>query len=157
WLKRYHPAPYAAALINSQPMGFYAPAQIVRDAREHGVDVRPIDVNRSGWDCRLEGPIRAAASPEPSTWGHNGPALRLGMRLVNGLGEEEANKIAAAIASEGPFSTVESLWRASGVKVKSLRALAKADAFGSMGLDRQGALWQIRPLRDESLPLFEKT
>ncbi|USO00424.1 MAG: hypothetical protein H6810_11630 [Phycisphaeraceae bacterium] len=140
WLKLHHPAIFAAALINSQPMGFYQPAQIVRDVREHGVDVRPIDVNISGWDCSVEDEERA---------------LRLGMRLTKGLPEAEARKIADAVRSEGPFASVESLWRASGVGTRALRRLANADAFGSMGLDRQRALWQIKPLRDEPLPLFD--
>jgi error-prone DNA polymerase len=139
WLKRHHPAAFAAALINSQPMGFYQPAQIVRDAQEHGVGVRPIDVNRSGWDCSVE---------------DAGTALRLGMRLVKGMPRTDADRIRDAVLARGPFGTVESLWRASGVGVRALRALADADAFGSMGLDRQRALWQIRPLRDEPLPLF---
>ncbi len=140
WLKHHHPAAFAAALINSQPMGFYAPAQIVRDAKEHGVDVRAVDVNHSAWDCTLEG--------DP-------PAIRLGMRLVNGLRQPAADAISATVAAHGPFQAVDQLWRAAGVGVGSLRRLAAADAFGSMGLDRQGALWQIRRLRDERLPLFD--
>ncbi|MGP1271696.1 MAG: error-prone DNA polymerase [Phycisphaerales bacterium] len=139
WLKRHHPAAFAAALINSQPMGFYEPAQIVRDAQEHGVEVRPIDVNHSGWDCSVEG-----------------GALRLGMRLAKGLAHADAEHIADAVGIHGPFSTIKSLWRASGASVKSLRCLARADAFGSMDLDRQRALWQIKPLRDEPMPLFER-
>ena len=140
WLKRHHPAVFAAALINSQPMGFYKPAQIVRDIQEHGVEVYPIDVNHSGWDCSIKG-----------------GALRLGMRLAKGLEQAEAERIADTVGSCGEFSTVESLWRASGVNTKSLRCLARADAFSSMGLDRQRALWQIKPLRDEPMPLFERT
>ncbi len=143
WLKRYHPAAFAASLINSQPMGFYAPAQIARDAREHGVDVRPVDVNRSEWDCTLE---EGSAT-----------SLRLGMRLVKGLPEAEAKQIAEAVKTHGPFDTIESLWRATRVKVASLRRLARADAFGSMGLTRQQALWQIMGLSDEELPLLEET
>jgi error-prone DNA polymerase len=140
WLKRHHPSAFAAALINSQPMGFYKPAQIVRDAQEHGVEVRPIDVNRSVWDCSVED-----------------GALRLGMRLAKELAQADAERISNAVGIHGPFSTIESLWRASDASVKSLRCLARADAFGSMGLDRQRALWQIKPLRDEPMPLFEQT
>ncbi|MEM1166908.1 MAG: error-prone DNA polymerase [Planctomycetota bacterium] len=140
WLKRHHPAAFAAALINSQPMGFYAPAQIVRDATDHGVDVRPIDVNHSRWDCTLE---------------DGGRVLRLGMRLAKGMPHADADLIAGAVRQHGAFHTVESLWRQSGASTRSLRALARADAFGSMGLDRRRAQWQIKPLRDESLPLFE--
>jgi error-prone DNA polymerase len=139
WLKRWHPAAFAAALINSQPMGFYAPAQVVRDAREHGVEVRGVDVASSLWDCTLED-----------------DALRLGMRLVKGLREDEALAIAEAVGRHGPLGTIRGLWRASGVRVSTLRHLASADAFGSMGLDRQAALWEIRVLGDEDLPLFDR-
>jgi len=159
WLKRHHPAAFAAALLNSQPMGFYQPAQIVRDAREHGVPVRAVDVNASGWDCSLEPGEELLgdrqADHDPATWGAGGPALRLGMRLVKGLPEDDARRIALAVRERGRFRTIESLWRASGVSTRALRCLARADAFGSMGLDRRRALWQIKPLRDESLPLFE--
>ena len=151
WLKRHKPAAFAAALINSQPMGFYQPAQIVRDAKEHGVEVRPIDVNHSAWDCTLE---RGLGESRTANIGVS-PALRLGMRLVSGLGEHDANRIAAAVAAHGPFRTVTALWRASGVKVAALRRLAAADAFGSMGLSRQAGLWAIQSLSDESLPLFD--
>ncbi len=184
WLKRYHPAAFAAALINSQPMGFYQPAQIVRDAQEHGVEVREVDVNWSGWDCLLEaesdivtqwqsGKVntcgvmsdldRDTEAPVPLCHSATAtrvtpalrPALRLGTRLVKGLAQEDAERVAAAVQERGPFRDVESLWRASGVSVRGLRCLAQADAFGSMGLTRQQALWQIKPLRDERLPLFE--
>jgi error-prone DNA polymerase len=140
WLKCRRPAAFAAALLNSQPMGFYQPAQIVRDAREHGVEVRPVDVNASVWDCTLEG-----------------GAVRLGMRMVRGLARAEADRLADAVRRAGPFGSVGALRRASGVGAGTLRALARADAFGSMGLDRQRALWTIRALRDEPLPLFDQT
>jgi error-prone DNA polymerase len=160
WLKRHHPAAFAAALINSQPMGFYAPAQIVRDAKEHGVEVRPIDVNRSAWDCTLEarrheGTEARRGEDAPSTWGLGGPALRLGMRLVKGLSQPDADAIAAAVARHGPFQSIEDLHRASGVRVHALRRIAAADALASMGLDRQHALWETRALRDEVLPLYD--
>ncbi len=141
WLKYYEPAAFAAALINSQPMGFYRPAQIIRDAREHGVVVRPVDVNHSQWDCTLE---------------DGGEAIRLGLRLVKGLAKADAECVAQAVGQYGPFHAIASLWRTSGVRVMGLRRLAEADAFGSMGLDRRGALWAIKPLRDERLPLFEQ-
>jgi error-prone DNA polymerase len=187
WLKRHKPAAFAAALINSQPMGFYRPAQIIRDAQDHGVEVRPVDVNRSGWDCSLERDggtearghegsepeaqarvLEAARDEETErrrdevgevreSWGRHGPAIRLGMRLVKGLAQADADRIAAAVAARGPFTTIEALWRASAVKAGALKKLAQADAFGSMGLDRQAALWQIRPLRDDRLPLFDQT
>ncbi|HUN81268.1 MAG TPA: error-prone DNA polymerase, partial [Phycisphaerae bacterium] len=140
WLKCYYPAAFAAALINSQPMGFYAPAQIVRDARDHGVEVRPIDVNCSEWDCTLE---------------NRGRALRLGMRLVKGLREAEARLIEEAVKRRGRFFSVVDLWRASEVQGRSLHALAAADAFGSMGLDRRHALWAVQALHGRPMPLFD--
>jgi error-prone DNA polymerase len=155
WLKKHHPAAFAAALINSQPMGFYAPAQIVRDAREHGVEVRPVDVNRSAWDCTLEeGGATALGGGGAAGGGPAGPALRLGMRLVRSLREEEAKAVAEAVERHGPFRSIEGLWRGSGVRVAALRHLAAADAFGSMGLDRQRALWEIRALEKGTATFF---
>jgi len=137
WLKHHYPAEYAAALLNSQPMGFYRPAQIVRDAQDHGVEVRAVDVHDSEWDCTLEG-----------------DSIRLGMRLVKGLGRAQADRLVEAVREHGVFESVESLWRRSGVSVATLRALARADAFTSLGLDRQRALWMVKPLRDVEMPLF---
>lgn len=143
YIKCYFPDVFCAALLNSQPMGFYAPAQIVRDAREHGVEVRPICINRSRWDCMLE-PID----------GSGGHAVRLGMRLVRGLATADAARIVAARADE-PFTSVDDMWRRSGVPVASLVELAEADAFlPSLSLERRDALWAIKALRDEPLPLF---
>ncbi|MBT8486216.1 MAG: error-prone DNA polymerase, partial [Phycisphaerae bacterium] len=146
WIKRHHPAAFAAALLNSQPMGFYAPAQIVRDAQTHGVEVRPVDVNHSGWDCHLES---AADTP--------GPALRLGFRLIKGLREEDATAIADARRNGAAYDSARGLHRRSGVRVSVLRRLAGADAFRSLGLERQAALWAIRALTDEPLPMFDDT
>lgn len=140
WLKRYYPAAFAAGLINSQPMGFYQPAQIVRDAKEHGVKIRPVDVNISDWDCTLE---------------DGGKALRLGMRLVKGLPQRDAEAVMRTRVRHGLFRAVFPLWQTSRASVTGLRALARADAFGSMGLDRQGALWEVQTLHDEHLPLFD--
>ncbi len=229
WLKCHHPAAFAAALLNSQPMGFYAPAQIIRDVIEHGIEVRGVDVNASHWDCTLErtpertpervpawpleqmpgafsselfahppplasplaSPLRSPESLRRTPLrinsreqrvalqdpllccpvgksvrrqgagdgegeGESQPALRLGMRLVRGLGEAEGQRIVEAVLRAGPFRTIRELWRASGVRVASLRRLAAADAFHSMGLDRQQALWQVRALRDAPAPLFEQ-
>jgi len=142
WLKRHHPAEFAAALINSLPMGFYAPAQIVRDAKEHGVEVRPVDVNASGWDCSIE---RDTA----------GPVIRLGMRLVTGMSRVDADRIGDAVRRRGRFGSMLELWRASGVRAATMRRLAAADAFVSMGHSRQEALWHARLLRDDHLPLFD--
>ena len=143
WLKKYHPAAFAAALINSQPMGFYQPAQLVRDAQDHGVEVRPIDVHCSGWDCTLEN------APQVM------PALRLGMRLTRGLRQNTASAIAASVCSHGPYASIHQLWRRSGVRVAELRKLAEADAFNSMGMNRQAALWALSKLRDNCLPMFD--
>jgi error-prone DNA polymerase len=148
WLKKHHPAAFAAALINSQPMGFYAPAQIVRDAQDHGAEVRPVDVNHSAWDCTLEAACGLARDPQP--------ALRLGMRLIKGLREEHAHAITNAVQRERRFTSIESLHRTARIPVTALRKLANADAFTSMGLDRQSALWHIRKLRDKDLPLFDQ-
>jgi len=142
WLKCYHPAVFAAALINSQPMGFYAPAQIIRDARDHGVTVRAVDVNHSAWDCTLE---------------DGGRVLRMGMRMIKGLRHRDARMLIDAVDDGGPFHSVVDLWRASGVNASVLRPLAQADAFRSMGLDRQQALWRVQALRGKPLPLFDCT
>lgn len=144
WLKRHHPAAFAAALINSQPMGFYKPDQIKGDAKQHGVEVRPIDVQHSRWDCTLE----------PT---EKGPAIRLGMRLVKGLPQAQADAIANAVAARGRFRDIPTLWRASGASAPTMRKLAQADAFGSLGLTRQAALWSVQSLRDDPMPLFEHT
>lgn len=142
WLKRHHPAAFACALLNSQPMGFYAPAQIVRDAREHGVEIRPVAVNHSHWDCTLE----------PRADGRL--ALRLGFRQVRGLRREDADWIVAARANGYP--DVESLWRRAGVAPAALTRLAEGDALACMGLARRAALWAVRALRaPKPLPLFD--
>ncbi len=143
WMKCHHPDVFCAALLNSQPMGFYAPAQIVRDAREHGVAIRPVCVNRSRWDCTLE-PVA----------GSNRLAVRLGMRMVRGLATAEAARIVAARADQ-PFDSVDDMWRRCGVPAACLVELAEADAFRpSFRLERRDALWAIKALRDEPLPLF---
>ena len=146
WLKCHHPDAFACALLNAQPMGFYAPAQIVRDAREHGVEVRPVDVNASGWDNSLEdtGEGRRAESR----------ALRLGLRQVGGLRQEDAARIVDA--RRAPYPDVGTLARRAGISASAIETLAGADAFRSMGLDRRQALWQARALaKAPPLPLFE--
>ncbi|MCS0495353.1 error-prone DNA polymerase [Ancylobacter sp. MQZ15Z-1] len=144
YIKCRHPAAFACALLNSQPMGFYAPAQIVRDAREHGVEVRAADVNHSLHDNTLE---RRADGRL---------ALRLGFRQVDGVGEEAALRLVRArAAAGGGFGDVETLARRSGLPVAILTRLAEADAFRSMGLDRRAAAWAVRRLPDDApLPLF---
>ncbi|MBY8826652.1 error-prone DNA polymerase [Hephaestia mangrovi] len=144
WLKCHQPAVFAAALLNSQPMGFYAPAQIVRDAREHAVEVRGIDVNASDWDNAIETAGDA---------GHHAPALRLGFRQIDGFREDWGNAIVAARADE-PFKTIEQLARRAALPSRALRLLADADAFRSLALDRRGALWEVRRTPSAELPLF---
>ena len=134
WLKWKYPAAFACALLNSQPMGFYAPAQIVRDAREHGVEVREVDVNHSDWDCTLES-----------------GALRLGLRQIDGLQRDAADRLVA----RRPYRTVEELRSRGAVPVHAIERLAAADAFRSIGLDRRAALWDSRALKPApDLPQF---
>ncbi len=140
WIKHYHPAVFACGILNSQPMGFYAPAQLVRDAREHGVEVRATDVNASHWDNSLERRDDGRL------------ALRLGFRQVDGFREEWAEAIAAARTA--PFASVEELARRANLPARALRLLADADTCRSMGLDRRPALWDARRVRQGVLPLF---
>ena len=141
WLKCHHPAVFTCALLNSQPMGFYAPAQLVRDVRDHGVEVRPVSINHSGWDCTLEPRIDGLL------------ALRLGFRQIKGMRSEDADWIAAARGNGYP--DVESLWRRAGLRTKALERLADADAFATIGLSRREAIWQARALQaPKPLPLF---
>jgi error-prone DNA polymerase len=140
WMKCHHPAAFACALLNSQPMGFYAPAQIVRDAREHGVELREADVNFSSWDNSLE----------PSG---NQFALRLGLRQVDGLRQDAAERLVAV--RDEPFADLPDLVARARLDSRTIRALAAADAFRSMGLDRRAALWETKALKDApDLPLF---
>jgi error-prone DNA polymerase len=181
WLRWKYPAAFACALLNSQPMGFYAPAQIVRDAREHGVEVREVDVNLSGWDCTLEAspplqgrgsrggarlkPLDAAEGapeqassplvrhppPAPSLEREGSLTLRLGLRQIDGLQREAAERLVAA----RPYRSVEELRSHGQVPVHAIQRLAAADAFRSMGLDRRAALWDSRALKAApDLPLF---
>ncbi|MEM6623570.1 MAG: error-prone DNA polymerase [Pseudomonadota bacterium] len=165
WLKHHYPEVFCAALLNAQPMGFYAPAQIVRDARAHGVEVRDVDINRSDWDCRLEG---ASAPAEACGWVGGGtappgqmaarhqnrsrrPAVRLGLRQVDGVGEAAM----ARLVAHRPYRRVSELQTRAGLNVGEIEHLAEADAFRSIGLNRRQALWEVRALRRSSaLPLF---
>lgn len=142
WIKHYHPAVFACGILNSQPMGFYAPAQLVRDAQEHGVEVREVDVNASRWDNSLERREDGAL------------ALRLGFRQVDGFREEWAEEIVKARAST-PFASIEELARRAHLPSRALRLLAEADACRSMGLERRPALWDARRVRQGVLPLFD--
>jgi error-prone DNA polymerase len=199
WVKCHHPDIFLAAILNAQPMGFYASAQLVRDAIDHGVEVLPPDVNFSSWDCTLEEMARVAPTPSLShgervgvrgvsypDWARPSPCpspngrgdsryaesagssrreekdpragypfkpVRLGLRLAKGL----SNKHGAATVmsrADAPYESIEDLWRRAGVPVAALTKLAEADAFGSLNLNRRDALWAIKGLRDEPLPLF---
>jgi error-prone DNA polymerase len=141
WLKCFHPDVFACALINSQPMGFYAPAQIVRDAHDHGVEVRPVDVNHSHWDCTLE-PIAEGGRR----------ALRLGFRQVKGLSQDEIEE--KLVAGRGHFRWPAELQHRTGLGRAAMEKLADADAFRSMGLDRRQALWAVKGLRDGGEPVL---
>ncbi|MDG2003483.1 MAG: error-prone DNA polymerase [Novosphingobium sp.] len=146
WLKCHFPAAFACGLLNSQPMGFYAPAQIVRDAREHGVTVLPADVNCSEWDCTLE--------EEEGTQGHP-IALRLGLRQIDGFHEHVAAQLVAAREAGGAFADVTALKERAGLSPATVERLASADAFTSLQLPRRQALWDARSLiAGDELPLF---
>jgi len=132
WLKCHYPDVFCAAILNSQPMGFYAPAQLVRDAREHGVEVRPVDVNHSDWDCTLEKTETGAC------------AVRLGMRQVKGVQAETA-RIVEGARRDG-FDSVRHFWLRTGLYPRIIERLADADAFRSIGFDRREALWAVRGL-----------
>jgi error-prone DNA polymerase len=190
WMKRHHPDVFCAALLNAQPMGFYAPAQIVRDALAHGLEVRAVDINHSRWDCTLEAPasipnhtfnsswpgltrpsiaqrrVYSAHGRAPAGWPARGPAMtdegesrsphyavRLGLRMVKGLANAHG---AALIAARGtqPYRSIEEVWRRADVPAAALERLADADAFAELGLDRRQALWGVRALGAEPLPLF---
>jgi error-prone DNA polymerase len=139
WIKHHYPEAFCAAILNSQPMGFYQPAQLVRDAREHGVEVRAPDVNLSDWNCTLE----------PTSAGGARCAVRLGLRLIGGLAEAQAKAIVGA-RGQG-YADARSLWIRSGVPVATLERLAAADAFRSLKLDRRAALWAVKGLDGGSL------
>ena len=141
WLKCHHPDVFCAALLNAQPLGFYAPAQIVRDAEQHGVEVRPVCINASQWDCTLE-----AANSKYL-------AVRLGLRMVKGLTEAYAATLIAR-RGEVPYRSIEDVWRRTAVPIAALEQLADADAFLGLGLTRRQALWAIRGLDDTELPLM---
>ena len=140
WLKAYEPAAFCAALVNSQPMGFYAPAQLVRDARSHGVEVRPPDAAVSEWDCTLE------------RRDDGRPALRLGLRLVRHLSEEGAKRLLAARAAR-PFADLADLAERAALDRRDLEALAAGDAFAASSGHRYRAVWQVSGV-ERPLPLL---
>ena len=164
WLKCHYPDVFTAAILNSQPMGFYSPSQLVRDASEHGVAILPADINLAGHDCSLEpetSPRRVAAlhsrhremAPDIRTC----HAVRLGLRHIKGIGEKEAARIMAARGNG--YASVRDVWLRAGLSRGALERLADADAFGSIGLGRRAALWQVRALdnetADSAMPLFD--
>jgi error-prone DNA polymerase len=142
WLKVHHPAAFAAALINSQPMGFYSPGTIVKDAERHGVEVLPARVDASGWDCTLEG-VDGRIHGDP-------PALRLGLRIVSGLGEEAGRRVERA-RRERALSGVEDLVARAGLDRRSIDALARSGSLAGFGLGRREALWKTRAPHEEDL------
>lgn len=148
WVKHHYPDVFCAAILNAQPMGFYAPAQLVRDAREHGVEIRPADVNHSDWDAVLE--------PGENKEAGRRYAVRLGLRQIKGLHEAAAARIVGARAHGGRFDSVEALGRRAALDRRALDALAAGDAFGSLDLRRRGARWAARGTQ-APLPLFAAT
>ncbi|MGO9672947.1 MAG: OB-fold nucleic acid binding domain-containing protein, partial [Methylocella sp.] len=160
WLKCHYPDVFACALLNSQPMGFYAPAQILRDAREHGIEAREVDVNASQWDCTLEpagelGPAHPRhAEMAEDILGRR--ALRLGFRQVHGVAEDDMRLLAARRGSG--YDSVRDLWLRTGLAPAVLEKLAQADAFASLGLTRREALWAAAGLNragdKDDLPLL---
>ena len=180
WMKCFYPDVFAAAILNSQPMGFYAPAQLVRDAREHGVEIRPADVNASDWDHTLE--VLPPSPPTPLPQGERGEgrtrcggvpsplagegqdeggkppkhkhALRLGFRLIAGMREDDGKKIMEARKTGGPFKSPEGLMRRAKLGTAAMLTLTRADAFGSLDLGRRETLWHVAGLEANELPLF---
>jgi error-prone DNA polymerase len=143
WLKVHHPAAFAAALINSQPMGFYSPGTIVKDAERHGVEVLPARVDASDWDCALEG-VDGRVHGDP-------PALRLGLRIVGGFGEKAGRRVEHARRVRA-FAGIEDLVARAGLDRRELDALARAGALAGFGLGRRDAMWKTRaPLEDDLL------
>jgi error-prone DNA polymerase len=163
WFKAFYPDVFCAAILNSQPMGFYAPAQLIRDARDHGVDMREVDINHSGWDCLLEGAIFDPAGIAPRhaemrTVIKTEHAVRLGFCSIKGLSEKRM-EIFVSRRGDG-YRSVRDVWLRSGLNVDEIEKLAQADAFRSIGLDRRAALWAVKALDGRSaverLPLFDQ-
>jgi error-prone DNA polymerase len=141
WMKCHHPDVFACALLNAQPMGFYAPAQIVRDAAGHGVEIRPVSINDSDWDCTLEKTAGLYL------------AIRLGLRICKGLAATDGERVLKR-RGEKPYASIEDLHHRTQLPRAALERLAEADAAACVGLDRRSALWQVRALPNTELPLF---
>jgi error-prone DNA polymerase len=166
WLKCYYPAAFCASILNSQPMGFYSPAQLIRDARQHGVKILPVDVNESQWDSTLEGSgdlgfgiwdlgLEQGQIPNPKSQIPNDPAIRLGFRLLTGIPEAAVKAITAA-RSASRFTSLDDFVRRTGLSQAVVSRLAEADVFSSLALDRRSALWQSLAIerRQKSMPLL---
>ena len=166
WVKRHHPDAFLAALLNSQPMGFYQPAQLVRDARAHGVEVRPVDVQISGWDSTLEASENRSDGANDGEGRHRRHAVqlhavqfhavRLGLSLVSGLSEDAAGRIVSARAAL-PFTTPEDLARRAGLDARALQALAQADALRSLSGHRHQAAWSVAGIDTRATALLRET
>ncbi|MBA5778548.1 error-prone DNA polymerase [Stappia sp. F7233] len=164
WIKARYPDVFLAGMLNAQPLGFYAPAQLVRDARDHGVEVREADINLSNWDATLEPGVPAAGRLHPLHAKMRGTvrshmAVRLGLRQIKGLKEGDVERL---IRHRGKgYDSVRDLWLRSGLSRMAIERLAEADAFRSLGLDRRTALWAAQGLEagglKERLPLFDTT
>ena len=144
FIKCRYPDVFCAAILNSQPMGFYQPAQLVRDARAHGVEIRGVDVNYSAWDCTLEPSVPSLCSPPSGGGMGRGHAVRLGFRQIHGLNKDELQKLIAARGNG--FASIERLAAVSGVSRFTIERLAEADTFRSLDLNRRAALWAARRL-----------
>lgn len=163
WFKAFYPDVFCAAILNSQPMGFYAPAQLIRDAQDHGVEILAVDVNRSAWDCSL---TQAPFDPARVTPRHasmrgvirSRHAVQLGFRQVKGLSKDAMDEFVKRRGSG--YVSVRDVWLRSGLERREIEFLAQADAFRSIGLDRRAALWAVRALdarsAAESLPIFDR-
>jgi error-prone DNA polymerase len=156
WLKTYYPAAFCAALLNSQPMGFYSPSSLVGDARRHHVQVLPARLHNSDWDCTLEEDGRV----DPLVGGAEGieargVSLRLGLREVKGLSEDEGLRVVAARNQGGPFLSVADLARRASLDRGALSALARSDVLADLGLSRREAVWAVEGLWTQSTPLLE--
>lgn len=164
WFKTFYPDVFCAAILNSQPMGFYAPAQLVRDAREHGIEIRPVDINASDWESTLEKApfdpaLIAARHTEMAGVIKSRHAVRLGFSRVKGLAEAAMRQL---VDKRGAgYDSVRDLWLRSGLPAGVIARLAEADAFGSLGLTRRDALWAAKALDNKSaaerLPLFDRS
>jgi len=146
WIKHHRPDVFCAAMLNSQPMGFYQPAQLVRDAREHGVEVRPVDILASDWDCTLEPGGQEMRSPSPNGGGEL-QAVRLGLRQITGLKQVEAARLVGARSACA--GTLREIASRAGLSRQTLELLAEADALRSLGMDRRQGLWAVKGLAPE--------